>query len=187
MSLKLFRHTGFSSILAPGETRSAPHPAWVMVLVCLWVALACNASLWREIARLPAAAGPGWAAALAWGLFSGSACALVLSLLGWRRTAKPAATAVLVIAAAAAWGAWKYGVPANATPPARLIASLPSSLRELTDGSFLIVVALLALLPAIVLWRTPQRRLSGSRQLSVNLTGALVAAVLVGMGALLLP
>ena len=124
MSLKLFRHTGFSSILAPGENRSAPHPALVPALVGLWVALACNALLWREIARLPAAAGASWLAALAWGLFSGAACTLVLSLLGWRRTAKPAATAVLLVAAMAAWGIWKRGMPGGSTPFARLLASL---------------------------------------------------------------
>lgn len=186
MSLKLFRHTGFSSILAPGETRSAPHPALVTALAGLWVALACNAVLWREIAKLPTATGHGWGMALAWGLFTGSACALVVSLLGWRRTAKPATTAVLVVAAIVACGIWKRGLPVAATPPAQLLAALPSSFQELADGPLLAAMIVLALVPSIMLWRIPLRRLSGPAQLGVNLTGALAAATLASAAALLL-
>ena len=48
MSLKLFRSTGYSSILAPGESRVATHPGWVILAISLWIGFACNVALWRE-------------------------------------------------------------------------------------------------------------------------------------------
>ena len=47
MSLKLFRSTGYASILSPGETRVATHPGWLMAAVSAWVGFACNVALWR--------------------------------------------------------------------------------------------------------------------------------------------
>ena len=56
MTLKLFRSTGYSSILVPGETRVAMHPGWLGMAISLWGGLACNVVLWRALASGSAAA-----------------------------------------------------------------------------------------------------------------------------------
>ena len=62
MALKLFRSTGYSSILAPGETRIATHPGWLILAISLWIGFACNVAVWREVRTL--GAGPGLARTL---------------------------------------------------------------------------------------------------------------------------
>ena len=49
MSLKLFRSTGYSSILAPGESRVATHPGWVILAISLWIGFACNVAAGPKI------------------------------------------------------------------------------------------------------------------------------------------
>src|SRR5512133_2156974 len=110
MALKLFRSTGYSSILAPGETRSAAlHPGWLMLAVSLWAGFVCNVALWRALAAGPASGGLPLAIVL--GAFVAGGCGFVLSLLGWRRTLKPAATLVLLAAALSACAIWVQGLP----------------------------------------------------------------------------
>jgi len=47
MALRLFRTTGYSTLLMPGESRLATHPARLVAAASLWLALACNVALWR--------------------------------------------------------------------------------------------------------------------------------------------
>ena len=96
MSLKLFRSTGYSTILTPGETRAGRHPGWVVLALSVWVGLACNVALWRA---LQSGGSADLLGALLVGVGAGAACATVLSLSGWRRTLKPMATALLLLAA----------------------------------------------------------------------------------------
>ena len=84
MRLKLFRATGYSTLLMPGEVRTSPHPGWLVLAVSLWVGLACNVALWRQVAGSPLAA--GWPATLLLAAFVTGAGICVLSLLAWRRT-----------------------------------------------------------------------------------------------------
>ncbi|MDQ6881949.1 MAG: hypothetical protein M3150_07635, partial [Pseudomonadota bacterium] len=110
MSLKLFRSTGYSSILAPGESRVATHPAWLVLAISLWIGFACNVSLWPAL-RTAASGEPGLGRALLASSFIAAACATVLSLLGWRRTLKRTATLLLLLAALAAASIWVQGLP----------------------------------------------------------------------------
>ena len=62
MALKLFRSTGYSTLLMPGEARLAMHPGWLVLATSLWLGLACNVALWRELSG--SAMGTGLATAL---------------------------------------------------------------------------------------------------------------------------
>ena len=86
MSLKLFRSTGFESILTPGETRASLHPGWIITATSAWAGFVCNVALWRE---LWAGDRPALARAFALGAFVAAICAVILSVLGWRKTLKP--------------------------------------------------------------------------------------------------
>lgn len=182
MRLRLFRTTGYSTLLMPGEEHIAMHPGWLVVAVSLWLGLACNVELWRELAGTGSA---GVVSALTSGTLIASAAGLLLSLLGWRRTLKATATLLLFVGGAVACGLWVQGLPLDSLwtlPLRRLLPDWPNLLRWQVPALF----AALALLPAVWIWNVPVRRLTGPRQLNSNLIGmGLSGAILVAAGVLL--
>jgi glucan phosphoethanolaminetransferase (alkaline phosphatase superfamily) len=185
MALKLFRSTGYSSILLAGETRLALHPAWMILAVSLWAGFACNVVLWRQLAGSSLAI--GMKPALAMALLVAGASATVISICGWRKTVKPTATLVLLIAAVAAVSIWTDARPVDATLlGAGMARLLLPSWASLTRWQFFALLAALALVPMIWMRHTPLRRLSAQRQLRVNLTGALIGAAVMALGGWLL-
>lgn len=176
MALKLFRSTGHSTLLMPGETRLAPHPGWLVLAVSAWIALACNVAIWRLVndpARFPSAL------AVAAVLGGGAGC--ILSVLAWRRTLKLAATLVLVVAALVACGLWAQQLPIESLWTQRPLALLPgwaSLLRWQVPTLFM----LLAVLPVAWMWSVPLRRLPGPAQLQANILGVAIAAAVGGAG-----
>jgi glucan phosphoethanolaminetransferase (alkaline phosphatase superfamily) len=180
MSLKLFRSTGYSSLLSPGETRAAMHPGWIVFGASAWAGLVCDVALWRSLA-----AGTGTGIALLQGIFAAALCGLVLSALGWRTTLKPAVTLLLVVAALSACAHWDQAVMAEAAARADV------SLRWPAWASFLRwhVTALLVVLaapPIVWAWNAPSRRLPGPQQLRANLAGMAVAAAVLAASGLVL-
>jgi len=181
MSLKLFRSTGYSSLLAPGETRVAMHPGWLVVAISLWVGLACNVGLWRALA---AGSGPALVRALALGVLMAALAAMLLSLLGWRRTLKSAAFLITILAALAACAWWLQPAPADGGLWHKEGGMLPAwpGLR----WQLLVLPMALALPPLLWLRRVQLRRLPGSTQFSVNATGALLGGAVVAASAFVL-
>jgi lipid A ethanolaminephosphotransferase len=170
MSLKLFRSTGYSSILGPGETRVATHPGWLVLAVSLWIGFACNVALWRVLRGLDGA--PGLSRSLLAGAFIAAACGTVLSLLGWRRTLKRTATVLLLLAALAAACIWVQALPLDASLfqqglRALVLPAWPSLLR----WQFPALLVGLGLVPLLWLGQLQLRRLPGPRQLEANITG----------------
>lgn len=180
MSLKLFRSTGYSSILSAGETRVAMHPGWMILLTSVWAGLACNVALWRELSALPDG-GAGLGRALVTSAFIASAGAVVLSVLGWRKTLKPAATLILLLAALAASAAWVQPLPADNPAGPRLFSLILPSWTGLLHWQAWAALAGLALLPAMWVSKTRVRRLPGDEQLGVNLTGILAAGAMLAL------
>ncbi len=183
MALKLFRSTGYSSILMAGETRLAMHPGWMILAMSAWAGFACNVALWRQLAGT----GAGMGAALALALSVAGVSATVISLFGWRKTIKPAGTLVLLAAALSACSIWSEGLPVDGMllghgMAGLLLPSWPSLLRwqvwALLTG--------LALVPMMWMWNTPLRRLSAQRQLNVNIVGSLIGVAAMGIGGWLL-
>ena len=182
MALKLFRATGHSTLILPGEVRLAPHPAWLVLVVSLWLGLACNVALWRAIAGSDAAS-MATAVKIAGAVGGGSA--IVLGLLGWRRTLKPAATLLLLAGAVVACGIWTQGLPFDSLWTQRPRTLLPAW-ANLLRWQVPALLALLALLPIVWVWNQRLRRLPGPRQLNANLlTAGLGAAVLVASALML--
>ena len=176
MSLKLFRSTGYSSILGPGETRVAPHPAWLVLAVSLWIGFACNVALWRHLLALVGA--PGLARSLLAGAFIAAACGCVLSLLGWRHTLKRVASVLLLLAALVAACIWVQGLPLDGSLLERGLRALvlpawPSLLR----WQFPAILVVLGVGPVLWMSQLRMRRLAGPQQLQSNLIGMLVGFV----------
>lgn len=182
MGLKLFRSTGYSSILAPGETRLPMHPAWMLLAVSLWAGFVSNVAMWRGLR------GSG---SLEHGLVVGAAataiCLFVVSLFGWRKTLKPASVVVLALAALASATIWAQAWPVDASLLARPLSTIfmpawPDLLRWQVSGT----LVALALVPAIWVMHKPVRRLGGPQQLRVNILGIVLAIALFAASAYLL-
>jgi glucan phosphoethanolaminetransferase (alkaline phosphatase superfamily) len=176
MRLKLFRTTGYSTLLMPGETRLATHPARMVAAASLWLALACNVAVWR----LLSGNGDLRAAATSIAIIGGGS-AIVLSLLGWRRTLKPAATLLLAVGALVACGLWSQQLPIAQLwhgPSRSLLPAWASFMRWQVPA----LVLVLAVIPAVWLWNHPLRRLPGPVQLRSNLLGAALGVVVLGAG-----
>jgi lipid A ethanolaminephosphotransferase len=181
MALKLFRTTGYSTLLLPGEQRQSLHPGWLVAIAALWIGVACNAGLWRL------ATAPGtFRAVLASTLMLGGGSGAILSLLGWRRTIRLAITAMIAIAALVACGLWVQELPIETLwqqRPRALLPPWPSFMGWQVPTLMLV----LAVVPIVWVWNLPLRRLRGPEQLQANISGAVVGAVLFGVGVLLVP
>ena len=181
MALKLFRTTGYSTLLMPGEQRQSLHPAWLVVVASLWIGLACNAGLWR----LPAAPGSVRAVFATFCLLAGGSGG-VLSLLGWRRTIRLAITVMVAGAALVACGLWVQALPIEnlwQQRPRSLLPPWPSFMGWQVPTLMLV----LAVVPIVWVWNLPLRRLRGPEQLQANISGALLGALLFGLGLASLP
>jgi hypothetical protein len=179
MALKLFRSTGYSSLLMPGETRLATHPAWLVLGASLWLGVVANVGLWR----LLGGTAPDVRSALASVLLIGGANGIFLSLLGWRRTIRLALTLALVAGALVACGLWSQQLPIETLwhgPSRGLLPAWASFLR----WQVLALIVVLAVVPVVWVWNHSLRRLSGPAQLRSNLLGAVLAAAVFFAGLL---
>jgi glucan phosphoethanolaminetransferase (alkaline phosphatase superfamily) len=180
MALRLFRTTGYSTLLMPGETRLAAHPATLVLWASLWLAIACNVAVWRFLGgTVDAAAALGSAGVI------GGGAGVVFSLLGWRRTLKFSVTVACIAGALVAIGLWSQQLPIATLwqgPPRALLPAWTSFMR----WQVLALLVVLAVVPIVWVWNHPVRRLSGPVQLQSNLLGAIVGACVFAGGLYLL-
>ena len=180
MSLKLFRSTGFHSILTPGEARLALHPGWAVAAVGGWVGVVTNPWFWQGLAG-------DFLTGLASAIGIAGAIGFFLSVFGWRRTFKPAATFALLASALMAGGVWTQSIPPSALvdDSTRLSAMLPAW-ASLFRWQVPTLLVLLGGVPVIWLWNTQLRRLSGPAQLRSNLAGTFLWFFVASVGFALL-
>jgi glucan phosphoethanolaminetransferase (alkaline phosphatase superfamily) len=178
MGLKLFRSTGYSSLLMAGEARLAMHPGWMILAVSLWAGFVSNVSVWRWLAGHVPEQSAAHVLALAACIAGG--CGMVLSLFGWRKTLKPVATVLLFLAALAATSIWGQALPVDASLfDRRPISVIVPSWASLLRWQVSIGLALLALVPSVWVWQKRVRRLPGPQQLTVTMTGLFLGFVVV--------
>lgn len=179
--LKLFHVTDFvTSTLLPGEARLSLHPGWMVLAVCAWIALACNVALWRALAR---PSFTGLAQALFLALRMGASLAAVLYLLDWRRVRKALAIALLLAASWIALRSWQLGLAFDASVWRQAALWQRPSSAHLQGWPTPVLLGVLGVLPALWLLRVPLLRLGTREQWAANLTGLMVAmVVLVALG-----
>ena len=192
MSLRLFHITEFAdSMLTPAAQREARHPALLLLLASLWLALAGNFPLWRELTRLPMDWGSLIWISLCFALLTAAALGLLLSLLNWPWLLKAMITLLLWLAALNTLLLWSgLAYLSTGTIPQGLPALL-TQLKVLPLWQPLLVFGLLALVPSLWLWQLKLRRVALPTRLPQNLllallcTCVLAAVWFAGRGALL--
>ena len=161
------------------------NPLTLALLAGVWIAALPNWPLWRVLLALPETnSARGAFFVVGFGLMIGALTALLLTLLAWRPTIKPAIAVLLLAAAFGAHFMGSYGVVIDTTMMINVLQTDPSEVRDLLNLRLLGSVLLLAGLPLGLLWRAPVRGAGLLRQGGRNLLG-LVALVLL-LAALLL-
>lgn len=175
-----------SGLAADAATRRGLHPMVLMLATSVWLATLGNVALWRQLAQLPELANPrGLAFGLAFGLAIAAASVALQSLFAWRWTLKPVLTLFLIAAAAGAYFMLAYGVVIDPTMMENVVQTDPREARDLLNWRLVLTLALLGILPALWVWRTPVRRLGAGRQVLVNLA-AFAGALVIVSGTLML-
>jgi lipid A ethanolaminephosphotransferase len=128
----------------------------IVVLSSLWLAVLGNLALWRNLINLPDLTGfHGVVFGVAFAFIIACVVAACLALFAWRLTLKPAITLLLMLAAFSTHYMLTYGIVVD-TP--MLVNVLQTDSREARDQLsiyLLFTVLLLAVMPAIWLWRQP--------------------------------
>ncbi len=187
-SLKLFRTTEFalSSFFSPERERAALRPFWAIVLASIWIATLCNLALWRQLGRLPEMdSARGVWFGIGFAVMIGAATSALLSTLAWRWTLKPAITLFLLTGAFGTYFMLSYGVVIDTPMMVNVLMTNPREVGDLLSWRMLGYVLVLALLPAVWLWRKPLKRLGLGRQLLSNIIVLIASCVvLVGVAAI---
>lgn len=192
MSLRLFHITEFAdSMLTPAAQREARHPALLLLLASLWLALAGNFPLWRELSRLPMEGGTFVWIALCFALLTAAALGLLLSLLNWPWLLKAVITLLLWLAALNTLLLWAGHAYLSTGVIPQGLPTVVAQLKALSLWQLLLVPGLLALAPSLWMWQLSLRRVALPSRLPQNLllallcTCVLAAVWFAGRGALL--
>lgn len=163
----------------------ARHPAWVIALCSLWLASAGNLALWKSLKTLHLLDGvQGWTFGAGFGLMLTAATALLLGLLAWRWTLKPAITVLLLVSASSVYFMLTYGVVVDVTMVRNVFQTDRLEAAGLFNPWLLATLCTVAVAPAVWLWRTPvnygrwPRRAGGNALLVLVAALVLAAAVL---------
>ena len=194
MSLKLFRATEFaeSVFFTPQSQRHAVHPATVVLLAGIWLASVGNLALWQSLwhtlfLSLPQSltalsdtdSGAGWPALAGAARLAGlailvMAAALVpLALVCWRWTLKIGITLLLFAAALGTCILWQQqqtgeAAGVNIALLTQLVFGPNRDLGRFFNWDCALAVLLVAVLPALLLWRVRVQRISFTRNLLMN-------------------
>lgn len=157
----------------------------LILLTSLWLAGVGNVALWHALWNMPEIT--GWSGAgflLAFFGFVAALHAAFLSLFAWRWTFKPVLVFCLVAAALGANFMLTYGVVIDRTMMVNVLQTDVRESKELLSLQLVMILGLMATLPAIWLWRLELKQRSLWLQLRGNLLtffGAVILAVVVVM------
>ena len=170
MGLRLFHITEFAqSMLSPAAQREARHPVLPVLLASLWLAVAGNLPLWRELWRLPMDTSSLLWLTLCFALLCTAALGALFSLLNWSWLLRPLITLLLWLVACntlllwAGQGYLQAGMLPSGWRPAL------AQLRAMPLTQLLLVFGLLALLPTVLLWSSGLRRVTLLHRVPQNL------------------
>lgn len=185
MGLKLFHITEYaqSVFLSPESQREATHP-WVVLLVAsVWLSLVGNWALWRALFKLPEfATSTPWGLLITLALLVMCAISLLLTVLNWHFTLKPAITLLLLLAAFNTHLLLTQDGFLDRSLIQRMTQDPQSVLRSMGSWRLFFTVSVLGAAPAIWLWRMSIRRVTFMPNVVQNIGFlGLLGAVLCGL------
>ena len=164
MSLQLFRVTEFaeSVFFSPQAQRRSIHPAIILPGYAMWLTVIGNLALWQSLKSSDPAI------VLTLGLLIFSATLWVLAVLCWRATLKWVVTLLLFAAALGTCLVWFQQQPVDSAALTRLVLGPQRGWGKFVTWESTLTLLLVALMPAIVLWRVPIKRIAPGRHLLMN-------------------
>jgi lipid A ethanolaminephosphotransferase len=183
MGLKLFHITEYaeSMFLSPESQREATHPWVIMLASSLWLTVVGNWALWRALFKLPefSTATP-WGLVVTLMLMVTCAIGLLLCVLNWHFTLKPAITLVFFLVAFNTHVLLLQDGFLNSKMIQRVAQNPPEVLRGLSSWRLFFTVGVLGAAPAIWLWRTSIRRVTFIPNLVQNVSFILLLGAVLG-------
>ncbi len=171
----------FSGLSDAAPASEGWNPLTLAVLAGVWIAALPNWPLWRALLALPETASARGALFVAgFGVMLAAMIALLLTLLAWRATIKPAIGVLLLAAAFGAHFMGSYGVVIDTTMLNNVAQTNVREARDLLSLRLLGSVLVLAGLPLLLLWRVPVRGTRFWRQAARNALGVVALALLLG-------
>ncbi|WP_152682820.1 phosphoethanolamine transferase [Caenimonas sp. SL110] len=154
-------------------------PAWVVAGASGWIATVANIPLWRAMDSLELLATPaGWSLAAALALMMAGCLAAVMSLLAWRATLKPVVIVLLAIAAVGGYFMFAYNIVIDSAMLVNVLETDAHEAADLWSVWMPVSIALVAGVPAWMIWVTPVHHAPWTRQLARNLSAAVAFLVL---------
>ena len=154
------------------ERRTGWNPLTLAVLAGLWLAGLPNQPLWHALLALPETlSARGAFFIVGFGLMIAALSAMLLALLAWRPTIKPAIAVLLVVAALSAHFMSTYGIVIDTTMITNVFQTDPGEVRDLMSAKLALNLLLMAGIPLLLLWRVRVQRLGFWRQAGRNLLG----------------
>lgn len=183
MGLKLFHITEYaqSVFLSPESQRDATHP-WVILLVSsLWLNLVGNWALWRALFTLPEfSATTPWGLVITLALMVTCAISLLLAVLNWHITLKPAIMLLLFLAAFNTYLLLTQDGFVDNRLLQRMAQDPQEVLRAVGSWRLFFTESVLGAAPAIWLWRTAIRRVTFMPNLVQNVSFILLLGAVLG-------
>lgn len=151
-------------------------PVVLVAAATLWMALAGNAPLWRELGALGLLqAHGGWLLAATLAGLLASVLVALLSLASWRGVLKPAIVVLLFASALGAHFMWTYHVVIDSTMVANAVQTDWPEVNALLTPRLALVLLLGAVLPSWLVWRAPIVPRPWKRQALRNTASAVLA------------
>lgn len=181
--MRLFHITEFASTLLTSSQLRARHPAGLVLLASLWIALLGNLPLWGALIDLPENE-PALRLALRLAVGNVTALFLLLTLVNWSWLLRIGITALLWLAAFNSLLLWTGGSALDLAAFGH-VATFETHVGRLVKHLFALrwwqptlVLGLLAFVPTLWLWNVTLRRVPFAQRLAQNLLLLLTTACL---------
>lgn len=156
------------------QPRRLPAAA-VAGLASLWMAIAGNAPLWRELERLGLIqAQGGWMLAATLGGMVAAALFALLSLVAWRPFLKPAIVFLLFASAIGGYYMWTFRVVIDSSMATNTLQTDWHEVQALLTWRLALVVLVGAVLPSWLVWRSAVHHRPWQQQVLRNAGGVAV-------------
>lgn len=157
-------------------TRPGLSPLPLTLLASVWMATLANLPLWRELRHAGLLRTPAdWTLAAALGVVICSALVFMLSFAAWRWILKPAIVVLLIVSALGCYFMWTYHVVIDGDMFVNVIQSDMNEARALLSAAMAGTLSILAVVPALAVWRVRLRVRPIAAQSLRNIGTALVS------------